>query len=312
MRILPDSTTYLLKLRTSRKNLRLLALLVTLMVGLVAVYSVLFRFIMEYEGKEYSWIAAVYWTTTNMSTLGLGDIAFLSDLGRAFTVVVHSSGLIILLILIPFLFVQLFQSSARAPRQLPAGTKGHVILTNYDPLTVALIRRLNSFRLPYALVLEDITQALHLHDQGLRVVVGDLNNPETFVNVCAGKAALIASTSTDEVNTNIAYTVREVSSTVPLISTGHGSVSVEILKGAGSTRVLQLADMMGQALARRILGADAMAHVVGQVDDLLIAEATAAGTPLVGKTLQETKFREMVGTTIVGIWERGEFRAATP
>ena len=58
---------------------------------------------------------------------------------------------------------------------------------------------------------------------------------------------------------------------------------MDILQLAGSTHVLQLAEMMGQALARRIIGADATAHVIGEFGEVLIAEATAAGHAAGGK-----------------------------
>jgi Trk K+ transport system NAD-binding subunit len=48
------------------------------------------------------------------------------------------------------------------------------------------------------------------------------------------------------------------------------------------------------------------------VDQLLIAEATAAGTPLVGKTLRQSGLREEVGISVVGVWERGRFETAGP
>ncbi len=312
MRLAPEAGAFPLRIQASRQNLRLIGLLLIVTVVLVAVYSVLFQLAMALEGQHHSWVTAVYWVTTNMSTLGLGDVAFTGDLGRAYTVVVHGSGLIILLILIPFLFVQMFQSSARVPRQLPAGMRGHVILTNYNPLTVVLIKRLTRYRHTYALIIEDLAEALRLHDLGFRVVVGDLHDPDSFRHVGLTGATLVACTGTDQVNTNTIHTIREVSQEIPIISTASTAVSVDVLRCAGSTHVLQLADMMGQSLARRIHGADAMAHVVGQVDDLLIAEATAAGTPLVGKTLQASKFREVAGITVVGLWERGEFVTPQP
>ena len=36
------------------------------------------------------------------------------------------------------------------------------------------------------------------------------------------------------------------------------------------------------------------------------------GTPLVGKTLAECNFREMTNTSVVGVWERGEYKGAGP
>jgi hypothetical protein len=63
---------------------------------------------MESEGKEYSWITGFYWTLTVMTTLGFGDITFTTDLGKIFSIVVLLSGVIFLLVLLPFTFIQFF------------------------------------------------------------------------------------------------------------------------------------------------------------------------------------------------------------
>ena len=65
--------------------------------------------------------------------------------------------------------------------------------------------------------------------------------------------------------------------------------------------------MMGQSLTRRIIAGDAMAHIIGQIDDMVIAEAAAAGTPLVGKTVAQTFATHLVDASIVGLWEDGKF-----
>ena len=98
------------------------------------------------EGQEHTWITGFYWTLTVMSTLGFGDITFQTDLGRLFSIVVLVSGMIFLFILLPFTFIEFFyepwmkaQTDARAPRQLPAETRGHVLLTNHDPVTSATL-----------------------------------------------------------------------------------------------------------------------------------------------------------------------------
>ena len=83
-------------------------LFVLVITTLVIIYSVLFHFIMLFEGKEFSWITGFYWTLTVMSTLGFGDITFSSDLGKAFTMLVLISGILLLLVMLPFTFIQFF------------------------------------------------------------------------------------------------------------------------------------------------------------------------------------------------------------
>jgi Trk K+ transport system NAD-binding subunit len=70
--------------------------------------------------------------------------------------------------------------------------------------------------------------------------------------------------------------------------------------------------MLGESLARRTLGMSMGANVIGRFDQLLIAEAPAMRTPLVGKTLIQSNLREKTGVTVVGIWERGRFKMPQP
>ena len=44
---------------------------------------------------------------------------------------------------------------------------------------------------------------------------------------------------------------------------------------------------------------------------MLIAEANATRTPLVGKSIREARLTEL-GVSVLGIWDRGAFTAATP
>lgn len=310
--------------RRGQRNVRLLIKLLGVLAGLVTLYSVLFHVIMEWEYRHheqpvrFSWVTGFYWTLTVMSTLGFGDITFQSDLGRIFSIIVLLSGTMYMLILLPFMFIQFFyapwveaQAANRAPRRLPDSIKGHVLLTNYDPVSTALIGKLNHFGYPYSLLVQDLDTALQLHDLGINVVLGDLDDPETYSHTQAARAALVATTADDMLNTNVAVTVREVAPDVPVIATAKSSAAADIQELAGATRVLLLDQMMGRSLARRALGGDAMTHVIGQVDDLLIAEANAARTPLVGKTLRENRLSDL-GVTVAGVWERGRFQTAGP
>jgi Trk K+ transport system NAD-binding subunit len=302
----------------TRRNIRLLSRFLGALLALVVIYSVLFHVLMVYEGQEHSWVTGFYWTLTVMSTLGFGDITFKSDLGRIFSIVVLLSGMVSLLMLLPFTFIEFFyapwmraQSEARARRRLPETAVGHVILTNYDPVSIALIQRLKRYGYSYVLLVGDLQEALRLYDLGVKVVFGEIDRLQTYQHAQINQAAMVAATGSDVVNTNVAFTVRELCSGVPIVVTANSIDAVDILQLAGSTKVIQLADIMGQALARRITGVDARAHVIGEVQEILIAEATAAGTPLVGKTLAQTKLRQNAGVTVIGLWRRGQFEMAT-
>ena len=307
----------LMRSRRGRRNLRVLARFLFVLAGLIVVYSLAFHALMEREGQEHSWLTGFYWTLTVMSTLGFGDITFETDLGRAFSILVLVSGMVFLLMLLPFTFIEFFyepwvkaQEAARTPRELPESIEGHVLLTRHDEVTEALVRRLNQHGISYALIEPNLEEALRLHDLGVNVVVGGRDDPETWRRVRVERAALVATTSSDVTNTSVVFTVRDLAPRVPIVATVTDEASVDVLKLAGAAHVLQLEEMIGQSFARRTIGGDALAHVIGRFEDVLIAEAVAHRTPLVGRTLRECGLREKVGATVVGVWERGRFEWA--
>ncbi len=304
---------------SSRTNLRLLLKFTAFLVLLVALYTFLFQWLMLREGQQHSVLAGLYWTLVTMTTLGFGDITFQSDGGRVFSVVVLGSGVLSLLVILPFTFIQFFyapwmeaRAQARAPRMLSADVSDHVILTRHDALTISLIDRLNFYDRQYVVLEPELRRALELHDLGVNVVLGDRDDPETYRRVQADRAALVVAGLEDYDNTNITFTVRESTERVPIVSLARDADSVDILQLAGSTHVLQLTEMLGRSLARRTLGGETRANVIGQFEQMLIAESPVMGTPLAGKSLAESKLREVTGLTVVGIWERGRFLLPEP
>ncbi|TVQ62340.1 MAG: potassium channel protein [Phycisphaerales bacterium] len=304
--------------RSTKRNLVVLARFFMFLVGMIAFYSVLFHVIMGWEGQEHSWVSGLYWTLTTMSTLGYGDITFHSDLGRVFSILVILSGTLFLLVLLPFTFIQFFyapwieaQAAARTPRSLPKDLAGHVLLTRYDAVADSMIRRLKRFDIPYTVLTPDIEEAQRLSDRDVHIMVGELDDPETYSRAGVSRAAMVVATRSDAENTMIAFTVGEVSKSTPVVATAEDPASARILESAGATTVVSFTQVMGQALARCITGSDAVTHVVGEFDELLIAEANAGGTPLVGKTLRENRLSDL-DVSVIGVWDRGDFQHATP
>lgn len=304
--------------RRTQRNVRSLVKFILVLTALVVGYSILFHIIMEREGQDHSWMTGFYWTLTVMSTLGFGDITFESDLGRAFSMIVLATGIVFLLVLLPFTIIQFFYApwveavaAARTPRKVSDDTNNHVILIHHDAVTQELITKLEQSSTSYVLIVPDFDDASRLHDMGVRVVYGALDQVATYHAARAESAALIAATSDDVTNTNVAFMARQVAPDVPIVATSTTPTATAILEHAGATSVFQLGQLMGRALARGMVGGDAITHVVGSVDGLLIAEANAHRTPLVGKTLFENRLSDQ-GVSVIGLWDRGVFQPATP
>ncbi len=310
---------YFLQNQRTRKNFIVLSKFFAFLTGIVCVYSILFHILMLYEGREYSWITGFYWSLTVMSTLGFGDITFHTDLGLFFTLIVLLSGVVFLLILLPFTFVQFFyapwleaQQKAETPRELPEDMVGHIIITHLDPVTTNLIKQLKRYQYQYAVVVPDLNKAQELHDQGYNVVVGDLDDPASYERLRVEKAALVVATNDDLTNTSIAFTIRELSEKIPIVTNADNEHSIDILEFSGNTQVFEFMKMLGRGMALRTPGVSAGASVIGNFGRLIIAEIPAGGTRFVEKTLQNTRLREMTGLTVVGLWERGKFSIPLP
>jgi voltage-gated potassium channel len=319
MKFLTSQLAYFVQGTGTRRNLRILSKFVLLLVVLVTAYSVLFHVLMAAEGQEHSWLTGLYWTLVTMSTLGFGDITFDSDIGRMFSVFVLVSGVLFLLIVLPFTFVQFFyapwleaQTRLRVPRTVDPAMKGHVVMAIHEPVAMSLVERLALHGRPYFIIEPDLRRALDLEDQGIHVVLGDRDDPETYRRLGAERAAMVIANDNDFVNTNIAFTVREMDEHVPVVVFARDPESVDVLQLAGATQVIELAEMLGQSLARRTLGGDHRANIVGEFDELVVAEAPVTGTPMVGKTLGEGWLRRTTGLTVVGAWERGKFEVPGP
>ena len=118
--------------KKQERNVRILIKFFLVLIAMITLYSILFHFLMILEKREFSWVTGFYWTLTVMSTLGFGDITFTTDLGKLFSILVLLSGVVFLLTMLPFTFIQFFylpwleaQSKAGAPRKLQEDTTGH-------------------------------------------------------------------------------------------------------------------------------------------------------------------------------------------
>ncbi len=309
---------FFVKNKKAKKNIFLLARFLFFLALIICLYSILFHLIMVYEGRNYSWITGFYWTLTVMSTLGFGDITFSTDLGLLFTLLVLISGVVLLLIMLPFTFIQFFwapwleaQSQTRIPRHLPEESRGHVILTSFDSLTRNLVEKLKKHRFRYCFVAGSQQTASEIQDAGYNTVFGEIDDPRTYRNIQTPQAALVVATADDLMNTNIAFTVREVSSEVPIACSADKEHSLDILNFPGNTHVFQFMRMLGRNMAEKTFPVTAP-HIIGSFEELTIAEIPVRDTTLTGKSLAGVQLRNKLGITVIGILEKGEILPPAP
>lgn len=319
MKFLFSQFSYLVENHKSRKNLIGFGKFLLLLFGVTVLFTVLFHAIMLAEGREFSWLTGAYWTLTVMSTLGFGDITFQSDLGRAFSILVLLTGIVMLLIVLPFAFIRYFyapwleaQIRTRAPRQLADGMRDHVVICRMCPIASGLTERLRLLGIPYVVLEPDATVAAEMHDQKIPVMTGDIESRATYEAARVQEARAVFANLTDEENSNVTLTVREVDADVRILATAERDESTAVLELAGATHALALKQRLGEQLANRVNARHCEAHVVGHFEDVTIAEFPVQRTPFEGKTVRETALRDRLGLNVVGVWQRGRLVPARP
>ena len=291
---------------------------------IVLANTALFQLIMrQVEGQSHSWMTALYWTVVTMATLGYGDIVFVSDVGRFFSLLVLGSGVILLIVVLPFVFIRFVyapwleaQIRVRAPQTVPSTMTGHVIISRYDNIAAGLIERLEATSIPYYVVEADAAAAggreIHGFEEGVVAVHGDLDDRATYEKLQLSQARLLLANCADTTNTNIAITAREVSADVTIASFAEHKHSIDILELSGCNHVLGLKRQLGEYLANRVAGGVGAVDDIGQYKWLHVAEFSARETPFAGQSIRNTNLRQQTGLNIVGIWKRGNLHPAFP
>jgi voltage-gated potassium channel len=320
MKFLSSQFGFLFSAGETRTNLKALFRYFVFLIVMITAYAVLFHLIMaRVEDQQHSWITGFYWTLVVMTTLGFGDITFTSDIGRVFSMVVLVSGVVFLLVMLPFLFIRLFYAPwlesrvrLRAPREVHARTTGHVIITEYDAVAAGLVERLNAVAIPYFIVEPDAGKAARFISDELSVIAGDNDSRATYERLRTSTARLVVANCEDTSNTNITLTVREVAPDVHIAAVVEEDDSVDILQLSGATTVLPLKRQLGESLANRVDTGRAEAHVIGSFHGVHVAELPVRDTLLAGALVRDTRLRELTGLSVVGLWERGRLQPAFP
>lgn len=127
-----------------------------------------------------------------MSTLGFGDITFTSDIGKLFSIIVLVSGIILIMIVMPFTFIRfVYQpwieeyNNKRKPRSLPSDTSGHTVLVGDNDISLSVARKLRQHNYPYVILVPDGQHALELYDNRYDVVTGEFDDANTYRNLRA-------------------------------------------------------------------------------------------------------------------------------
>ena len=289
------------------------------LLGVVIIYACIFQLLMAHvEGKHYGWVTAFYWTLTVMSTLGFGDVVFESNIGKSFTILVLTTGVIQVMILLPIVFIRFSPwieqlTRVRVPARVPDSVRDHVIITFFDPLiTPGLLTHFGDLGIPVYVIQPDAEKAAQQYVQGIPVIIGEPDTFDTFARLRVEEARMVFVNDLDTINTNIVLTIREFEPHVQIVALADKEHSIDVLELSGADRVLPLKRWLGEQLANRVNTFHERLSSIGTFDQLGISEMVVHGSFMEGKPVSETGLRERSGVSIVGVWQGSKLISVTP
>ena len=269
-----------------------------------------------YEGRPRTFLDSIQFAVEMFTTTGFGgDAPWQSPEMQAFITVADLLGMALLVGALPVFIGPIVENtlSTTAPSELETDLTGHVVICSDTTRADALIEELESNGIPYVIVESDFERADELYDIGERVIRGDPESVEGLTAARLPSARALFADQSDQVDTSIVLTAKEVADDVPVISVVESPAAKRYHRLAGADTVLTPRSLLGNSLASKITaaGRTGVIDAVEIGDRLQLAEVPIRrGSRFAGMTLAESGVGEKSGANVVGIWARGEFIAA--
>ena len=293
-----------------RLHKRLLALL-GLLILLLIVTTVLYMWGMTYlEGKPRGFWDALEWAGESLSTTGYGrDSNWNHPLMVSYVVLVQFVGVFLVFLVFPIYVIPFFEErfETRLPKEIPS-LKEHVVIFDYGPPVATLLTELEQASIATVVVEEDENDARRLHEQGHRVIHGNLDEGVLQKTHLIQARALIVN-STDDRNAATILAARQLGFKGEILALVEDPYHREPIILAGASGAYTPRHVLGAALAARasqkvsptVAGIQHLGHKL-QVGEARITRDSVLG----GKTLAEADLGQHAGVTVIGQWIGGK------
>ncbi|MBF0627781.1 MAG: NAD-binding protein [Magnetococcales bacterium] len=296
-----------------------------LMAGVVIWGTVAVAFFLAEHGvndKVATLGSAVYWAIITITTVGYGDIAPVTEVGR----LIASVGVLVgmsVTVLVTSLVVSVFTDRLfnlkefHMERQIER-LRNHFIVCGLDALGLVACKNLHNEKKPFVAVDQDqkrVDQAIRL---GWIAIQGDATAQETWERVGLSRAAgVIIAILNEATNVYIILLVREINVNCFVVACGGQESSEKRLQRVGANRVVLPFQNAGQQMAQTALRPGALqffslamdqAHSAFDMEEITIL----SGSVFEGVTLRDSDLRHGFNAIVIGIISVGEGMTFNP
>ncbi len=290
-----------------------LLLLMLGMVLLVIVTATLYMLGMTHlEGDPRTFLESLQFAAETLTTTGYGeDGRWKSVTVSIFVIVLQFLGVFVIFLVIPIYLIPFLEE--RFELRLPKEAKNmsdHVVIYHYGAPVTTLLAELQEDHVSAVILEEDESiarQALRDGHQVVHARTGDIG----LSSVCLDKARALIANSADDKNAAVCLVARQLGFTKDIYAMVEDPFHRKPLALAGATAVFTPRHMLGAALAAR--ASSRISPRVSGIQQLgkqleVVEVGVTSNSPLVGKSLIETKIGSETGINIIAKWVSGQLK----
>ncbi|MBX0286568.1 NAD-binding protein [Halomicroarcula sp. F28] len=282
--------------------------------GVILGFAVAYDYGMSaFESEPREFLHSLQVVVETFTTTGFGSDAPWESTGmRLLVIAMDITGVVLIFLALPVLLFPLFEEAieTNAPTTVERDLEDHVVICQFTPRGETLVTELESWDVDYVIIEPDSDRADDIYEEGYHVIHADPQSVEGLEEARLTDARALVADASDQVNTSIVLTAREVDEHVRTVSVVEEPDRAKYHDLAGADHVLSPRQLLGESLASKVTTgvSTTLGDSIEVGEDFDIAELPIhRGSELVGTTLAESGIREETGVNIIGAWFRGQF-----
>jgi len=263
--------------------------------------------------EGWNFLESLYTTIQTISTVGYGDYTPQTGEGKLFTIILIIFGVGTMLYTVGMLAETMVEGRLRAlvgkgkQGKMIEKMKNHYIICGCGRIGQLICRELKADKMDFVVIDSDTEVIQKIEEDGFVYYRGDATQDKTLLGAGIKRAkGIVCVLPTDAENLYVILTAKELNPDIYVLSRSEEEESEHRLLRAGADRVMSPYTLGGMRMAMAILR-PAMLDFIEittrrQSLELRMEEmAVCDGSPIIGKSLEESEIRHNYGLIIVAV-----------
>ena len=269
--------------------------------------SVLAVYLKSLEGESITLVDGLYWVISTITTVGYGDIVFVSGVGKLFSIFVQLFGIAFIFgIVFPYLVMPWVERRLLISLPTEVRLSRHLVIFGYTTITPFLCDFLKNLNVRYVIVETDRNKVIEALEKGYNAIISDLSK-DLIESAKIGEAlAVIIMWDDVEKSLDVLLTLRDVE--IRKYAVLSDPFYSKYLHYAGVETVITPKVVIGAQLAKMILERYAGFTDIREIfPNYGVAQLIVPkNSPITGLTVKEIE--EIFKVKIIAVCEYGEMR----